>query len=154
MLFNSFTFIVFFITVSILYFIIPHSVRWVLLLAASFVFYMAWNPYLIVLILFTIFVNYFSALRIYSEKRKRHKKRILIFSMLVDFGLLFIFKYLGFMNDTLLALFGNNWPVETLNIILPMGISFYTFQAVSYTIDVYRGDIKPERHFGIFALFV
>ena len=154
MLFNSFTFIVFFITVSILYFIIPHSVRWVLLLAASFVFYMAWNPYLIVLILFTIFVNYFSALRIYSEKRKRHKKRILIFSMLVDFGLLFIFKYLGFMNDTLLALFGNNWPVETLNIILPMGISFYTFQAASYTIDVYRGDIKPERHFGIFALFV
>lgn len=154
MLFNSFTFIVFFITVSILYFIIPHSVRWILLLAASFVFYMAWNPYLIVLILFTIFVNYFSALRIYSEKRKRHKKRILIFSMLVDFGLLFIFKYLGFMNDTLLALFGNNWPVETLNIILPMGISFYTFQAASYTIDVYRGDIKPERHFGIFALFV
>ena len=74
--------------------------------------------------------------------------------MLVDFGLLFIFKYLGFMNDTLLALFGDNWPIETLNIILPMGISFYTFQAAAYTIDVYRGDIKPEKHFGIFALFV
>lgn len=74
--------------------------------------------------------------------------------MFIDFGLLFIFKYLGFMNDTLLALFGDNWPIKTLNIILPMGISFYTFQAASYTIDVYRGTIKPERHFGIFALFV
>ena len=58
------------------------------------------------------------------------------------------------MNDTLLALFGDNWPIKTLKIILPMGISFYTFQAASYTIDVYRGTIKPERHFGIFALFV
>ena len=153
MLFNSFTFIVFFITVSALYFLLPHRVRWLLLLGASCVFYMAWNPYLIVLILFTIFINYFSAIAIYNERSRRRKKRILVFSMLVDFGLLFIFKYLGFMNDTLLALFGDNWPIETLNIILPMGISFYTFQAAAYTIDVYRGDIKPEKHFGIFALF-
>lgn len=154
MLFNSFNFIVFFLIVSTLYFILPHKVRWILLLVGSFIFYMAWNPYLIILILFTIFINYLTALSIYNEKRQKRRKTILIFSMIVDFGLLFIFKYLGFMNDTLIALFGQHWPIHTLNIILPMGISFYTFQAASYTIDVYRGDIKPEKHFGIFALFV
>ncbi len=154
MLFNSFNFIIFFIIVSVLYFLLPHRVRWILLLGASCVFYMAWNPYLIVLILFTICVNYFAALHIYGNRSKRRRKRILVAAIVIDFGLLFVFKYLGFMNDTLFALFGERWPVRTLNIILPMGISFYTFQAAAYTIDVYRGDIKPERHFGIFALFV
>ena len=153
MLFNSFTFIVFFIAVSALYFVLPHKIRWILLLAASCIFYMAWNPKLIILILITIFINYTAALYIYKYKKQKGKK-ILILTLFIDFGLLFIFKYLGFMNDTLLALFGDNWPIKTLNIILPMGISFYTFQAASYTIDVYRGTIKPERHFGIFALFV
>ncbi len=153
MLFNSFIFIVFFIAVSALYFVLPHKIRWILLLAASCIFYMAWNPKLIILILITIFINYTAALYIYKYKKQKGKK-ILILTLFIDFGLLFIFKYLGFMNDTLLALFGDNWPIKTLNIILPMGISFYTFQAASYTIDVYRGTIKPERHFGIFALFV
>lgn len=153
MLFNSFIFIVFFIAVSALYFVLPHKIRWILLLAASCIFYMAWNPKLIILILITIFINYTAALYIYKCKKQKGKK-ILILTLFIDFGLLFIFKYLGFMNDTLLALFGDNWPIKALNIILPMGISFYTFQAASYTIDVYRGTIKPERHFGIFALFV
>ena len=153
MLFNSFTFIVFFIAVSALYFVLPHKIRWILLLAASCIFYMAWNPKLIILILITIFINYTAALYIYKCKNQKGKK-ILILTLFIDFGLLFIFKYLGFMNDTLLAMFGDNWPIKALNIILPMGISFYTFQAASYTIDVYRGTIKPERHFGIFALFV
>ena len=153
MLFNSFIFLVFFIAVSALYFVLPHKIRWILLLAASCIFYMAWNPKLIILILITIFINYTAALYIYKYKKQKGKK-ILILTLFIDFGLLFIFKYLGFMNDTLLALFGDNWPIKTLNIILPMGISFYTFQAASYTIDVYRGTIKPERHFGIFALFV
>mgnify|MGYP002608773366 FL=1 len=153
MLFNSFIFIVFFIAVSALYFVLPHKIRWILLLAASCIFYMAWNPKLIILILITIFINYTAALYIYKYKKQKGKK-ILILTLFIDFGLLFIFKFLGFMNDKLLALFGDNWPIKTLNIILPMGISFYTFQAASYTIDVYRGTIKPERHFGIFALFV
>lgn len=153
MLFNSFTFIVFFVIVSAVYFLFPHKLRWVLLLFSSCIFYMAWDPWLICLILLTIFINYLSAIFIYSTNRGTARK-ILIAAMAADFGLLFIFKYLGFMNDTLLAIFGENWPVKTLNIILPMGISFYTFQAASYTIDVYRGTIKPEKHFGIFALFV
>lgn len=154
MLFNSFTFIIFFIVVSLLYFLLPKRARWLLLLVASCIFYMAWNVYLLALILFTIFVNYFTALRISKAKSERRRKQTLITAIIIDFGLLFVFKYLGFMNETLLALFGDSWPIETLNIILPMGISFYTFQAAAYTIDVYRGDIKPERHFGIYALFV
>ena len=154
MLFNSFNFIVFFLVVSVLYFILPHKVRWILLLAGSLIFYMAWNPYLIVLILFTVFVNYISALDIYTQRSRKRKKQTLLLAMIINFSLLFVFKYLGFMNDTLLALFGDNWPIETLNIILPMGISFYTFQAAAYTIDVYRGEIKPEKHFGRFALFI
>ncbi len=157
MLFNSFTFLVFFIMVTTVYFILPYKTRWLLLLAASCVFYMAWNPYLILLIVFTILVNYISAIKIYYSRGKRHKKRILSICMLINFGLLFVFKYLGFMNSTVIAVssaLNLNWPIKVIKIILPMGISFYTFQASSYTIDVYKGRIKPEKHFGIFALFV
>ncbi|MEA4971959.1 Peptidoglycan O-acetyltransferase [bioreactor metagenome] len=157
MLFNSFTFLVFFIIVATLYFMLPHKIRWVLLLGASCIFYMAWNPYLIVLIVFTILVNYIAALEIYHLRGKRLKKKVLIFCMLINFGLLFVFKYLGFMNSSVLGIasaLNLNWPIKAINIILPMGISFYTFQASSYTIDVYRGTIKPEKHFGIFALFI
>lgn len=157
MLFNSFTFLVFFIMVTTVYFILPYKTRWLLLLAASCVFYMAWNSYLILLIVFTILVNYISAIKIYYSRGKRHKKRILSICMLINFGLLFVFKYLGFMNSTVIAVssaLNLNWPIKVIKIILPMGISFYTFQASSYTIDVYKGRIKPEKHFGIFALFV
>ena len=153
MLFNSFEFIVFFIIVTLFYFLLPHRARWVLLLTASCIFYMAWNPWLIILIAFTIAVNYFASIAISVSRGKRRKKRYLIAAMVINFSLLFVFKYLGFMNSTMLALF-DNWPVEAVNIILPMGISFYTFQAAAYTIDVYRGDIKAERHFGIFMLFI
>lgn len=157
MLFNSLTFLIFFVIVTIVYFILPHRIRWILLLAASCIFYMAWDPYLIALIAFTIFVNYYAALKIYRCGNRRLKKRILVLCMTVNFGMLFVFKYLGFMNDTVLGIAAAlhlDWPVKALNIILPMGISFYTFQASSYTIDVYRGTIQPEKHFGIFALFV
>lgn len=157
MLFNSFSFLVFFIIVSVLYFILPHKVRWILLLTASCIFYMAWNPALIVLIGFTIIVNYIAAIRIYNSRRKQRKRKILTVCLLINFGLLFVFKYLGFMNSTVLAIADKlnlNWPVKAINIILPMGISFYTFQATGYTIDVYRNKIKPEKHFGIYALFV
>ena len=75
MLFNSFSFLVFFIIVSVLYFILPHKVRWILLLTASCIFYMAWNPALIVLIGFTIIVNYIAAIRIYNSRRKQRKRR-------------------------------------------------------------------------------
>ena len=157
MLFNSADFIVFFIIVLLLYYILPHRVRWVMLLGASLIFYMAWEPALVVLILFSSFSNYAFSLAIYGSKDRLIRKRLLIFSMLINFGLLFIFKYLVFINNSFMWLFdfaGLKYPINEFDIILPMGISFYTFQAAGYTFDVYRGDIKPQRNYLKFTLFI
>ena len=116
MLFNSFDFLVFFAIVFIGYFIIPYKIRWILLLAASCIFYMAWNPYLILLIVFIIAVNYTAAYIIDINKNRRIKKKALILAMIINFGLLFVFKYLGFMNSTMLTIFGEAWPVKTIDI--------------------------------------
>lgn len=157
MLFNSMDFLLFFTAVVMLYYILPHKFRWMLLLTSSYIFYMAWRPELILLILFSTFVNYFVSLRIHKIQNKVIKRRWLIFSMVVNFGLLFIFKYMMFINHTFMGLYqslGWEYPIGEFNIILPMGISFYTFQAASYTIDIYRGNYKPERNFFKFSLFV
>ncbi len=157
MLFNSADFIVFFIIVLLLYYILPHRVRWVMLLGASLIFYMAWEPSLVVLILFSSFSNYALSLAIYGKKDKLIRKRLLIISMIINFGLLFIFKYLVFINNSLMWVFNFanlHYPINEFDIILPMGISFYTFQAAAYTIDVYRGDIKPQKNYLKFTLFI
>ncbi len=157
MLFNSFHYLLFFIAVSISYFLLPQKRRWILLLAASYIFYMAWRPELIVLIMFSTAVNYFLSLLIYRSKRENKRKSYLVASIVINFGLLFIFKYLVFFNHSFMALFGRlglSYPIRDFDIILPMGISFYTFQAASYTIDVYRKKIKPVRHYGIFSLYI
>ncbi|HIT73361.1 MAG TPA: MBOAT family protein [Candidatus Fimicola cottocaccae] len=160
MLFNSFQFLVFFIVVSITYFLIPHRLRWILLLASSYIFYMAWSPVLIILLVFSTFINYVAAIRIYGAERKNNqslKKRYLMICLFINFGLLFIFKYLMFINETIMGIFlsmGIGYPIPEFNIVLPMGISFYTFQASAYTIDVYRGKIKPLKHYGKFSLFI
>ncbi len=160
MLFNSFQFLIFFIIVATTYFLIPHRYRWILLLVASYIFYMAWSPILIILLVFSTFVNYLAGIRIYIANKKRQfdlKKKYLIICMVINFGLLFIFKYLMFINDTIMNIFlsmGIGYPIPEFNIVLPMGISFYTFQASAYTIDVYRGTIKPLKHYGKFSLFI
>lgn len=157
MLFNSFHYLVFFAVVCGLYFVLPHKVRWVLLLAASYIFYMAWRPELILLIVFSTFVNYILSLKIYKSRSEVQRKNMLILSILINFGLLFVFKYLVFINNSFMGLFtslGLAYPVKKFDIILPMGISFYTFQAAAYTIDVYRGEIKPVKHYGKFSLFI
>lgn len=157
MLFNSFTFIIFFITVTILYFIFPHKLRWLLLLISSYIFYMAWRPELIILIVFSTFINYFISLLIYNSSNKNKRKKYLYISLIINFGLLFIFKYTNFIGGTLTEILnfaGINYKVKNFDIILPMGISFYTFQAASYTIDVYKKRIKPIKHYGIFSLFI
>ena len=152
MLFNSFQFLVFFIVVSITYFLIPHRLRWILLLASSYIFYMAWSPVLIILLVFSTFINYVAAIRIYGAERKNNqslKKRYLMICLFINFGLLFIFKYLMFINETIMGIFlsmGIGYPIPEFNIVLPMGISFYTLQASAYTIDLYRGKIKPLKH--------
>lgn len=154
MVFNSFTFILFFICVAILHYLLPHRFRWILLLTASYIFYMAWNPVLIVLILFSTFSNFLISSRF---DKAENKKWLLVLSMVINFGLLFIFKYSVFINHSFMNLFGAlglHYPVRDFDIILPMGISFYTFQAAGYTIDVYRKRIEPEANFFKFSLFI
>jgi D-alanyl-lipoteichoic acid acyltransferase DltB (MBOAT superfamily) len=157
MLFNSLNFIVFFPIVVALYFAIKPKLRWALLLAASYYFYMCWNYMYIVLIIFSTIIDYFAAIGIAHYKPKRIKKILLFSSLASNLGLLFFFKYFNFFSvnvNSILDSFNIFQHAPTYSFLLPVGISFYTFQTLSYTIDVYMGKKEPERHFGIFALYV
>ncbi len=157
MLFNSIHFLIFFATVVLLYYTLPQKYRWILLLSASYYFYMSWNVKYILLILFSTLVNYFVAILIAKTEDKRKRKIFLTTGIVTNLGLLFVFKYFNFVSlsvsQTLAAV---SLPVSPplLSVLLPIGISFYTFQTLSYTIDVYKNKIKPEKHLGIFALYV
>jgi D-alanyl-lipoteichoic acid acyltransferase DltB (MBOAT superfamily) len=155
MLFNSIAFIIFFLTVTTLFFLLPHKYRWFLLLVASSYFYMAFIPVYILILGFTIVVDYFAG--IYLERAKSKKKLFLIMSLVANIGVLAFFKYFNFINENITVLLegiGFSNPVPFLKIILPIGLSFHTFQAMSYTIEVYRGNQKAEHNFGIYALYV
>jgi D-alanyl-lipoteichoic acid acyltransferase DltB (MBOAT superfamily) len=156
MLFNSFQFLIFFPIVTIAYFTIPHRFRWALVLAASCYFYMAFIPKYILILGITITVDYFAGIGLEAlEGRKR--KWLLIASLLANIGMLGFFKYFNFANENLAAfadLIGWNYPISSLSIILPIGLSFHTFQSLSYTIEVFRGRQKAERHFGYLAMYV
>lgn len=156
MLFNSLEFFIFFLLVVTLYFIIPHKYRWIFLLLASCAFYMAFIPAYILILFFLIIIDYFSA--IFIEKYSGNRKRIfLIISIFFTCLTLFIFKYFNFFisNIESIAIFINwNYTSRTLKLLLPVGLSFHTFQSLSYVIEVYRGKYKAERHFGIYALYV
>jgi alginate O-acetyltransferase complex protein AlgI len=156
MLFNSFTFLVFFIVVTTLYFILPHKSRWLLLLAASCYFYMYFIPVYIFILAFTIVIDYFAGL--FLERTHGEKKKIfLIASLVANIGVLAFFKYYNFLNENLSHLlqeFNLRSIMPSLSILLPIGLSFHTFQAMSYTIEVYRGNQKAEKNFGIYALYV
>lgn len=156
MLFNSLDFLFFFIIVTTLYFVIPHNKRWILLLLSSCYFYMAFVPIYILILGFTIVIDYFAGILIENSEGKR-RKLFLILSLIANIGVLAVFKYHNFLNENLTFLmhgFGLSNPIPFLSIILPIGLSFYTFQAMSYTIEVYRGNQKAERHFGIFSLYI
>lgn len=157
MIFNSAEFLIFYPIVLLFYFVLPKKCRWPLLLAASYFFYMIWNPKLIFLILFTTIVSYISAIMIERSSSKRKKRFWLWMALIASLGVLFFFKYFNFLAGSAISvwnLFGGSADAFSLNLILPVGISFYTFQTLSYVIDVYRGNIKAERHFGWYALFV
>lgn len=128
------------------------------LLLASYYFYMNWKPIYALLIFGSTLVTYTASIFIHRYQDQISKKRLfLTLSLILNFGVLFIYKYFNFINESvyqLLDFLSIRWPVPNLDILLPVGISFYTFQAVGYTIDVYRGDIKPEKNLGIYALFV
>ncbi len=157
MLFNSFEFFIFFPLVTIAYFMIPHKCRWALLLGASYYFYMAWKPQYIILIIISTVIDYFASIMMEKQNTKKKRRMFLYLSLASNLGMLFFFKYFNFFNDSISAvmkLFTLEYSIRSFDILLPMGISFYTFQTLSYTIDVYRGRRKAERHFGIFALYV
>jgi D-alanyl-lipoteichoic acid acyltransferase DltB (MBOAT superfamily) len=156
MLFNSLSFLIFFPIVTLFYFLIPHRYRWFFLLMASWVFYMAFLPIYILILALTIAIDYAAGLLI-ERTEGRRKKVFLIISIVSTCGAIFVFKYFNFFNSNLaqVAHFLHwNYPIESLSLILPVGISFYTFQGISYVIEVYRGHQKAETHIGIFALYI
>lgn len=143
--------------VFIVYWAIPHRFRWPVLLAASCYFYMSWNAKYIVLILFTTLVSYTAARLLGRCGSKRQKQWVLFGAAALCLGVLVIFKYAGFLLGNFyaaLSAFGIHPHPVTVSLMLPVGISFYTFQTLSYVIDVYRGEIPAEKHFGIYATFV
>lgn len=156
MLFNSISYILFFPIVVVLYYITPHRFRWLLLLCASIVFYMFFIPWYIVIMIGTIGVSYFAG--IYLERSAASKKRtILLAGVATNISVLVLFKYYNFITvnfSALTSLLGWNYSVATFKWLLPLGISFHTFQALSYLIEIYRGKQKAERNVGIFALYI
>jgi len=157
MLFNSFSFLVFFPLVTLVYYGLPQKFRWFHLLVASCLFYAAFIPAYLLILLLTIVIDYAAGIWIEGAEGRR-RKYFLIISIIANIGLLAIFKYYDFFIDNinhLLLLFNvATHPIPYLNIILPIGLSFHTFQAMSYTIEVYHGHQKAERHLGIYALYV
>ena len=158
MVFNSLIFLVFFGIVLFLH-SLPFSwkIKKFNLLMASYVFYAAWNPPFVVLLWISTLVDWFAGKAIYRTRRPGRKKVLLILSLSANFGLLGYYKYGGFLLDNFIFLLEHvNIRLQPLrpDIILPVGISFYTFQSLSYSLDIYRGKLKPWRFFSDFALFV
>ena len=156
MLFNSIQFFVFFPIVTGIFFALPHRWRWVWLLIASAYFYMAFVPVYILILVFTILTDYLCGLRIAASEGAA-RKRWLIVSILANGSVLCFFKYFNFANENIAQLahfLGWNYSPALLRILLPIGLSFHTFQSMSYTIEVYRGKFPAEKHLGYLALYV
>jgi alginate O-acetyltransferase complex protein AlgI len=156
MLFNSLEFLLFFVAITTLFFTIPSRFQWMVLLVGSYVFYMCWKPVYILLIIASTLVDYYCGARM-GEVSHSSRRRYLAISLITNLALLFFFKYFNFFNDSIREVFQQlnlSYAIPALNILLPVGISFYTFQTLSYSIDVYRGHQAPERHLGRFALYV
>jgi len=158
MLFNSLEFLIFLPIVFAAFWIFPHKWRWAPALIASYYFYMYWNPKLVFLILFTTVVSYLCGILVERFQERVLAKRITVaVTLVVSLGILLFFKYFNFMYSAFFdvaQMLGAGEPAGYFSIMLPVGISFYTFQTASYVIDVYRGNVTAEKHLGYFALFV
>lgn len=157
MLFNSLEFLLFFPIVTILYYVLPYRYRWIHLLISSCLFYMFFIPQYILILFTTILIDYVAAIWIEKSDTEKKKKRFLILSIISTCLVLFVFKYFEFFNENMLFLshkFGFYYPEKAVHIILPIGLSFHTFQSLSYVIEVYKGKQKAEKHFGIYSLYV
>lgn len=165
MLFNSIEFLIFFPIVVLVYFVIPKKIKHLWLLAASYYFYMCWNAKYVLLILSSTVITYVSGLLIEKVKSTSYeitkqtvlKKWIVAGSLVINLGILFYFKYINFALSILASAFAKihiQLNVPVFDVILPVGISFYTFQVLGYTMDVYRDEIYAEKNFFRYALFV
>lgn len=157
MLFNSLDFLIFFPVVFLLYFISPKKVRPIILLISSYVFYMWWNVSLIFLILFITVLSYLCGIMINKSHSLKLKKIYVIIGIIGSLILLIFFKYFNFFANSIIdivSMFGGRKNNIAFNIILPVGISFYTFQTLSYVIDIYKGKIDVEKNFIYYALYV
>lgn len=157
MLFNSIDFLIFFPIVVLLFFVIPKNWKSIWLLTASYYFYMSWHPEYAVLIGVSTIITYISGILIENAATMTRKKTVVAFSLASNLGILAIFKYADFVIaslSSLMSFMGFSTIDRKLDLLLPVGISFYTFQALSYTIDVYRGNIEAEKNIINYALFV
>lgn len=152
MSFISPDYVIFFAVVVPLFFWLPHRWRWVLLLIASYYFYSYYNPWYLPLIFITTFANYAAAIGIDRTLSPPRRRVYLALAIIISLGLLFLFKYFNFASRSVSAVTGQ--PPLVLDLVLPVGISFYTFQAMAYTIDVYRRRLNAETHPGIMATFI
>jgi D-alanyl-lipoteichoic acid acyltransferase DltB (MBOAT superfamily) len=156
MLFNSLSFLVFFPLTTLVYFLLPHRWRWAHLLACSAVFYAAFIPAYLLILLFMILIDYAAGILIERAAGGR-RRGYLVLSLVANVGLLAVFKYFNFVNHNVHALAQYlrwNYPLHDLHVVLAIGLSFHTFQSMAYTIEVYRGRQPAERHLGIYALYV
>ena len=158
MVFNSLTFVIFFVTVVAIYYALRNwKARKLLLLLSSYLFYSAWNPPFVILLFISTVLDWYAARVVYQARSQTIKNLGLGISLAVNLGLLAYFKYAGFALESFVAVvnsFGVSFAAAVPDIILPMGISFYTFQTLSYTLDVYRGKDKPSDSFLDYALYV
>ena len=163
MLFNSVAFLIFLPVVVLLYYLLPQKFRWVLLLAASYVFYGSWKIEFLSLIIFSTIVDFYVGKLMHRATEKWRRNALLAVSLTANLGLLFVFKYLALFLPAMDPMIANIYTVDHpflgfivqgIYFTIPVGISFYTFQTLSYTIDIYHRRIEPETHIGHFALFV
>ncbi len=159
MQFNSFEFLVFLPIVVLVFYVVPKRLKQFWLLLASYYFYMGWNAKYVLLILTSTVITFLCGVMMgrTDDAHKKKRRLILIACLAVNLGILIFFKYFYFLHDTIgtvFSLFGIKLNAAGFDILLPVGISFYTFQALGYTIDVYRGTVKAEKNFIRYALFV
>ena len=157
MLFNSFAFAMFLPVVFIIYWVLPKKFQWIVILISSYYFYMSWNVKYVFLILLTTMVSYVTAVLLEKEESSRLRKLYLAAAFFVCLSVLFFFKYFNFVSESIAAVvqqFSVSYSPFMINVLLPVGISFYTFQTLAYVVDVYRGGVKAEHHLGKYAAFI
>jgi alginate O-acetyltransferase complex protein AlgI len=157
MLFNSIGYLAFLPFTVILYYLLPSRWRIAFLLAASYFFYLLWKVEFVLVLMAATAVTYWAALKMGDLRDKKQRRKYLLLALFVNLGMLVSFKYLGFFTgivNQLSGITGSGFSLPVYNILLPVGISFYTFQTLGYTLDVYRGVNKPEKDISVYALFV